>query len=209
MGSSFESSTAARRLLWLIIGLIVLFVILRVASRFVPRPVTAGIALVLFAVVARNPTWRTRLGITTRDMGRGVLLGVLAAASLTAVLLGLAALYWGADMARHLWGEILHQPLSARLDFLAIGITAAIAEELLFRGLLQPIAIDKLGMILGILVVALAFTVSHPRVFSWPPFMFSNLFLTGLLYGVLRGRDRPLTAVLVAHTLAWVQWGGA
>ena len=204
-----ESSTTTRRLPWLIVGLIVVFAVMRVTTRDIPRPVMAGIALVLFAAVAWSPARRLRFGITTRDIWRGVALGVMAAAALTAVLLGLAALYWGVDVARHLWGEIIHQPLSARLDFLAMGVAAAIGEELLFRGFLQPIAIERLGMALGILAVALAFTVSHPRVFSFPPFMFSNLFLTGLLYGVLRGRDRPLTAVLVAHTLAWVQWGGA
>ena len=78
-------------------------------------------------------------------------------------------------------------------------------ESAVRMGYTQPALIDRLGLAGGVAVTALIFAAWHPPFFTVTNF-FVRLSL-GLVTGVSRGRDRPLTAALVAHAGLWAVVG--
>ena len=73
-------------------------------------------------------------------------------------------------------------------------------EENLFRGYLQPLFVERCGLWPGILAQAALFSVAHIGWFpAWPYFVLA--FVTGIVFGWLRGRDESLVAPFVAHGL--------
>ncbi|MGH0036634.1 MAG: CPBP family intramembrane glutamic endopeptidase [Myxococcota bacterium] len=127
------------------------------------------------------------LSTFARDLGLGVAVG--------GVLLGLSSLAtrrtrWGEDLARSLAGAL--GPLSVP-DALLLATASGLAEELLFRGALQPVV--------GWLWASLLFGVLHfvpRREFApWTVFAIG----AGLLFGGLYQWTGNLTAPVVAHTL--------
>jgi len=80
---------------------------------------------------------------------------------------------------------------------------AAWQEENLYRGYLQPLLIERLGLWPGIIVQAALFSVAHVGWFTaWPPFV--SAFVVGLILGWLRGREGSLVAPFIAHGLSWL-----
>ena len=149
------------------------------------------------------------LGLTTRGLGRDILLGMLGALGITAALLGYIALFSGLEAARETLQTILSYSGTERLGYLGVGISAAAIEEAVWRGYLQPALMRKLGFALGLVLTAVAFGLMHGGVFAWPPVRLFSIVTIGLVYGVLRGYDRPLTAPFVAHMATWALWGDA
>jgi membrane protease YdiL (CAAX protease family) len=88
-----------------------------------------------------------------------------------------------------------------RLLGLLIGVSAALLEESLYRGYLQPALCKRLGATGGIVATAVLFSLMHIPT-SLVPFI--GRLLIGLGLGVLRGQDRPLWAPAIVHTLFWV-----
>ncbi|EYF01229.1 CPBP family intramembrane glutamic endopeptidase [Chondromyces apiculatus] len=138
-----------------------------------------------------------------RDLSPGkVALGV---AAFFPCLVCIASMLLAAGMTPPaLLDAILAQPFPVRMLCLGAGIVAALADETLFRGYLQPALISRLGSALGVILTALLFAATHfPRsatqLVTW-------IFL-GLIFGVLRGRDQPLWAPAIAHTLVWAVIG--
>jgi membrane protease YdiL (CAAX protease family) len=91
-----------------------------------------------------------------------------------------------------------------RLLFLIIGLDAAFTEESLFRGYLQPTLVHKLGFPAGLLVMAAIFALYHLKL---RPVVLLGKLLLGIVFGLLRGRDRPLWSSAIAHGLLWVVLG--
>ncbi|MHB8078927.1 MAG: CPBP family intramembrane glutamic endopeptidase [Candidatus Krumholzibacteriia bacterium] len=156
------------------------------------------------------PTWlvaRTHGTGLARDFGftrprAGILLwtAVAVAGSMapTAMLAALSARLrpappeWEALFAAHL-------PRSAPAvggAFLAVAVAVPLAEELLFRGLLQRLAARHWGDVAGIVVGALLFAILHLE-----PWYLFGLFGVGLLLGYVWAVTRSLTACAVAHGL--------
>lgn len=88
-----------------------------------------------------------------------------------------------------------------RLLGLLIGVSAALLEESLYRGYLQPALCKRLGATGGIVGTALLFSLMHIPGGLGP---FVGRLLIGLGLGFLRGQDRPLWAPAIVHTLFWV-----
>lgn len=101
--------------------------------------------------------------------------------------------------------HVLSQSAGERLLFLFVGLTIAIFEESVFRGYLQPALVHRLGLGFGVILTAIIFAAWHPIPkpphFSFPGFLV-RLSL-GLITGLSRGRDRPLTAAITTHALIW------
>ena len=93
---------------------------------------------------------------------------------------------------------------SQRALFFFIGLIAAFSEESIFRGYLQPALTNRFGSAVGIVVTATFFAAYH---LQFAPLRLLSLALIGLVYGVLRGRDRSLVAPGVAHALCWAVLG--
>jgi len=75
----------------------------------------------------------------------------------------------------------------------------AVAEELMFRGLLQPILIRAWNAGIGIAITALGFAAVH-LVGGWrDPVSLVNVCLAGVWFGVLAWRTKGVAAPMLAH----------
>jgi membrane protease YdiL (CAAX protease family) len=135
-----------------------------------------------------------------RDVGRGV----IGFAVVSTIVMGLQWARGGDAAVLEAWHAIFGYSLAQRALFLSIGVIAAFSEESIFRGYLQPSLIRRLGPTAGVLVMAAFFSVYH---LQFAPLRLLGLFLFGLVYGTLRGRDRSLVAPAVAHWLCWAVLG--
>jgi len=193
-----------------VIGLLLILwvVCLRLAEYFLPDEaevnVTYGglvvqaltlsaIALVAVGIVGRRslPEALTRLGVV-RPTGRqvGIALGlvvVILVVSATANLVAESLVPGVYDDLQETLDETT-QNLDLVWGALAIGLTAAIGEELLFRGAIQP----RYGVIFTAIVFAIVHVQYHPA-----------LILTGLLpVGLVLGYERKYlntTACIITH----------
>lgn len=78
-------------------------------------------------------------------------------------------------------------------------LLGVLGEELLLRGLLQPVLVRAWGEGAGVLVASLAFVVIH-MVGGWGhPVSLANIFLAGIWFGLLAMRTGGLAAPILAH----------
>ena len=86
--------------------------------------------------------------------------------------------------------------LAAGLGFTLFQVTA---EELLFRGWLQPLLMRLAGAWPGLLLGAAAFAGVHLASGMMPVVSIANIALAGLLFGLLAWRSGGLAAPVAAH----------
>jgi hypothetical protein len=161
----------------------------------------AGLVWVIFLLAQRRLTlsdvgWRQ--DHVLRETGRGVAGFLLIALA----LLGILRL--GGMPLRAMMENISAGSFVEHLLWVGIGIGAALVEETIFRGWLQRALVHRGGLAIGIIATAVLFDLSH---FTLRPVALSGRLAVGLVLGVLRGRDRPLTAPAIAHALTWAVLG--
>lgn len=144
------------------------------------------------------------LGIRREHFGREVALGVLGFVLVCLALLGTVNLFHQNVPLGEAWSTIAGYSPAHRLLFLGIGIEAAITEETIFRGYLQPALIARFGLVLGIFIGAAFFALYH---LNMRPSALLGKLLIGLILGALRGKDRSLVAPAVTHALIWAVLG--
>lgn len=106
--------------------------------------------------------------------------------------------YWGFHNSRLGADFIILIKLIGRKSIpflLFISVCAGIFEELLFRAVLQPLAIEKMGLIGGLLGVALIFGLLHAVSFSY--FTFTTFI--GLVLGVVYYQYADLPSLMAVH----------
>jgi hypothetical protein len=74
-------------------------------------------------------------------------------------------------------------------------LAAPLAEELLFRGFLQPLLVPRCGRAMGLGATALLFGLGHGLAYALP------IGLLGAFFGWLVQRHGSLLPAIVAHTL--------
>ncbi|HEY1812083.1 MAG TPA: CPBP family intramembrane glutamic endopeptidase [Kofleriaceae bacterium] len=139
------------------------------------------------------------IGWRAESPARAIGLGVLGAAASAAAVFGTAALF-GDDPIAGLH-HVLGYTASQRALFAIVGVTLALVEESFFRGNLQARLAERIGPRAGYAITAIAYTVWH-----FPLFQAASMVARlgqGLIYGALRGRDRPLASCIAAHALCW------
>jgi membrane protease YdiL (CAAX protease family) len=145
------------------------------------------------------------LGWNLENVGRDVPLGLvgglvaIATVAVTGIALGLGSL-------SSLWEAVASYGPLDRLVFAAIGVSAAITEESLFRGYLQPGLVKRLGPVAGILLGAAIFSVYHLN-FGLASLL--SKFALGALFGLLRHRTGSLVPGALAHASVWAVLGSA
>ena len=85
---------------------------------------------------------------------------------------------------------------------IALTLFQVFAEEILFRGWLQPALIDRIGVPFGIVLGALLFAAFHLTAGVRAPLSLLNLALGGIWFGLLAQRSGGILAALAAH-FAW------
>lgn len=99
-----------------------------------------------------------------------------------------------------------HVALPVFFAQLAAGTTAAITEEIFFRGWLQTLLVPLLNRMLRVVTVAAVFALSH-MLFRPNPF-FLTTFFPGLLMGILRERHGNVFPGMLYHGVGnlWSIW---
>ena len=144
--------------------------------------------------------WR---GFSSRD----VAYGVLGFAVFAIVFTGVFAADDGLTNAiAYITDKIARYTPQQRVLFALMGVIAAIPEETIFRGILQPTLQNKIGRCSGILLTALIFAVYHVQFRFALPQIISHT-CHGLILGLLRERTGTLWAPATAHVLAWMILG--
>ena len=103
--------------------------------------------------------------------------------------------------------QILHPPPLAPalrpgliwLPALILLVCTGFLEELLFRGLLQHVGVQLLGLYPGLIYVSLLFAVLHIGYHSWQDVLF--VFAAGLCFAWVVARTHSLWGVTLAHGL--------
>jgi membrane protease YdiL (CAAX protease family) len=165
-------------------------------------PLSFWLLVVRGMIKSGGASWKS-LGWQTDRLALDLLLGALGA--LVAMTLSLApvVLSHHATVGELLTG-IRQWSLLDRCYFALIGLQAAAIEESLFRGYLQPALCNKLGLVGGIVLTAVIFAIYH---LNLRPLALSGKIGLGLVYGLLRGRDRSLFAPATTHVLTWIILG--
>lgn len=156
-----------------------------------------GLGLVVWGRISLAELgWRAgRLGA---DLGRG-LAGGLACCAIV-LLVQMTA---GATAPEVLQGWA-STPALERLLTVLIGVEAALTEETLFRGDLQPTLQHMLGRGAGLVLTAVIFAAYHLRFGLWGLIGKTAL---GLVFGILRDRTGRLVSPALAHWISWTVMG--
>ncbi|MFW6599385.1 CPBP family intramembrane glutamic endopeptidase [Propionibacteriaceae bacterium Y2011] len=84
-------------------------------------------------------------------------------------------------------------------------VTIAVAEEVLYRGYLQHVLSERLGRLVGLLIMSVAFGIQHLALTAPDPQAWLARFLTtffaGLVFGLLAWWMKRLWPLIVAHWL--------
>jgi len=143
------------------------------------------------------------LGWSTVRLGPDLARGLLGGAGCCGIVL-LLEMTAGATATEAIQGWWSIPPLE-RLLVVLIGLEAALTEETLFRGDLQPTLQRMLGRGAGLLLTAVIFAVYHLR-FGLLGLLGKTAF--GLLFGILRDRTGGrLVAPALAHWISWTVLG--
>lgn len=142
-------------------------------------------------------------GLALRDFAYAVLGFALFALVVTCVFAAESGLR---DAVAYLADTIAHYTPQQRMLFALMGLIAAIPEETIFRGVMQPTLQQKVGRWPGILLTAAIFAVYHVHFQFALPRIISHL-CWGLILGLLRERTGTLWAPAIAHALAWIILG--
>lgn len=122
------------------------------------------------------------------------------------VLVGVAGLTCSALYARLAGGIVTNPapPLAVPVLALGWGVVAfqVIAEEVFFRGWLQPALVRRWGVAAGVLAGAVAFSALHIAGGARAPLSLLNLLLGGVMFGLFAARSGGIAAAVGVH-LAW------
>ena len=88
----------------------------------------------------------------------------------------------------------------------ANGVSAAIIEEVFFRGWVQPLFRKKLGAIASVVITSVMFAFAH--VFVARAFFIFAVFFPGCIMGALRERHGNISTPTLFHAVAnlWAIW---
>lgn len=142
-------------------------------------------------------------GLALPDVAYGVLGFALFASVVTGVF---AAESGFKDAIAYIADTIAHYTPQQRAFFVLMGVIAAIPEETIFRGILQPTLQKQVGRWPGLVLTAVIFALYHVHFAFALPRIVSHL-CWGLILGLLRERTGTLWAPAIAHALMWIIFG--
>ena len=128
------------------------------------------------------------------------ILQTLVITAFTLLLLTAVALVWP-------WDDLPHRrPFDIVLKLLISGLAAAVAEEIFFRGWMQPMLRKRYSAAVSIVAVNLVFAPLH--LIAAPYFISLLTFFPGLIMGWLRERYGNILPSIIFHFLGnvWAIW---
>jgi membrane protease YdiL (CAAX protease family) len=144
------------------------------------------------------------VGLYTRnirtDLGVAVGLYCLALPVLTAVTVLSGWFFRGFDTPPHptlIWIQVLDSPLDRSLTYLQAALIAPIVEEVIFRGVLYPALRERWGVLTGIALSSVLFSLMHPNL----PGGFLPLAALGASFAVAFQLRGSLLPGILMHSL--------
>lgn len=124
----------------------------------------------------------------------------LALGPVLAVAAGFAAsLLHAKNLQTGLMEQLLSDPVASRL-LVIFGVSGApMIEELLFRGIMLPVAVRSLGVAAGLLVTSIPFSLMHGPMYGWSWQHLLLLILVSIAFGLIRLRSNSTLASTVTH----------
>lgn len=160
------------------------------------------IGLVLLAVGRRTAA---ELGWSADPRpARSALLGLAGAAAAISLVVAASGLVGGVEAVRETVAGFVDLSLGQRVLMTSIGVGAALIEETVFRGTLQPVLVARLGRPAGVAATAVIFSAYHLK-FGLVGFVVKALF--GGIFGALRETTGRNWSPALAHALVWVVVG--
>jgi membrane protease YdiL (CAAX protease family) len=96
--------------------------------------------------------------------------------------------------------ELMDDPASAPYLVFAAVTFAPLFEELIFRGLLQPLLVRAAGAIAGVALAALPFALLHGPEYAWSWRHVALIMVAGFGFGVKRLRSGSTGAAALMHS---------
>jgi len=96
--------------------------------------------------------------------------------------------------------ETLYNENTFTLTCLAV-IIAPLREELLFRGVLQPMITNKTNPYIGVILTALIFTGCHLSYLT-VPYVYVGLFMFAITVGILRHKTKSIIPSYLVHLIS-------
>lgn len=97
----------------------------------------------------------------------------------------------------------LDELMKDRWSILAIGIAAStigpVFEELVFRGFAQPLFVRSLGLVGGLIVTALPFSLLHGPQYNWNWQRLLILTIASIVFGIVRHKTGSTAASSMTH----------
>ena len=143
-------------------------------------------------------SWR-ELGWRRDGLAKAIGLGLVGFVLSTMAMMALLVIERGAPSQSYVRPTVVRVLLVAVFAF---GYAPWI-EENLFRGYLQPVLAGRAPLWAAVAIQAAIFAASHLG-YATSVLQYAWLFVSGVIYGVLRGRDRSLVAPYLAHALGWM-----
>jgi CAAX protease family protein len=135
-----------------------------------------------------------------QQFGRAVLLGILATLPLLAMFWWLVHATWpAARRLRELVERLIYDlfPRASLLELAVISAVAGVSEELLFRGVLQPLIGRWTTPVVGLIIASIVFGLFHAASLLY----FALAALVGAYFGWLVLEFCDLVSPIVAHGL--------
>lgn len=111
----------------------------------------------------------------------------------------LASLLHAKNIQNGLMEQLLSDPVGCRLLVL-FGITGApLIEELLFRGIILPVTLRRVGQWAGLLITSIPFALMHGPMYDWSWQHLLLLVLVGIVFGLVRIRSDSTLASTITH----------
>ncbi|MDZ7637337.1 MAG: type II CAAX endopeptidase family protein [Bryobacterales bacterium] len=97
----------------------------------------------------------------------------------------------------------MNELIKSDADLILIGIAAftfgPLFEEIIFRGILQPLFVSGMGAVAGIFVTALLFALPHGTQYGWHWQLILIITVAGCVFGFIRWQAQSTTASTIAH----------
>ena len=158
-----------------------------------------GLWLAAVWALLRSPaaTFWQSVRWTWPDAGPWIYLALGPALALAAGLL--ANLLQAKNIQNNLMEQLLSDPVGCRLLVL-FGVTGApLIEELLFRGIMLPVALRSLGIPAALFATSIPFALMHGPMYDWSWQHLSLLVLVGIAFGLVRIRANSTLASTITH----------
>lgn len=154
-----------------------------------------GVLILLLKTRYDQPFWRS---LAWRLPWRGMLTTLFTGPALVLVVAVLGQL-----LNTPVIDNSIERMLHGRMSILVVGFFAStlgpLAEELIFRGFLQPLMIRSLGVALGIVFSSLPFALLHGPQYSWNWQHIVLLVLASSVFGYTRHRTGSTAASTLVH----------